>query len=42
MDMDASLKNVYTLPSDGRVLTIASHIMLPMGEMDVTVVSDKQ
>jgi hypothetical protein len=42
MDIDASLKNVYTLPADGKVLTIASHITLPMGEMDVTVVSDKQ
>jgi hypothetical protein len=42
MDMDGTLKNVYTLLPDGRVLTNASHITLPMGEMDVNFVSDKQ
>ena len=42
MDMDGTIKNVYTLPPDGKVLTTASHITLPMGEMDVTIVADKQ
>lgn len=42
MGLDGTLKNVYSLPADGKVLTTLSHITLPMGEMDATIVSDKQ
>jgi hypothetical protein len=41
-DLDVTAKNTYNLSADGKTLTVNSHITLPMGEIDVAIVSDKQ
>jgi hypothetical protein len=35
-------KEVWSLSADGKVLTIATHLGLPQGEFDLTLVFDKQ
>jgi len=36
------LKETWSLSADGKILTIATHLGLPQGEFDLTLVFDKQ
>jgi hypothetical protein len=40
--MDVHSKRTYSLSADGKVLTIALHLTLSMGDLDLKWVYDKQ